>query len=354
MNGTLLAQHQDTWIAFWNSDTTLIGYKDKSGGVKIEPRFAEFSCARKFDHIIAVAEKVNEKQWKRYYLTKSGKIVGRDSLHILDNSYDCESEGFIRFRDSKTDKTGMFNKKGDIVIPAEYNELTSVRNGMIIGLKGAEKKFWDEDSHSGCNHFSWTGGTKVLIDTLNNILVDNFKYDGNLNFFSLERTGQPAPDSIRKSFLTEGGNYFSFIDFEKEFGSWITNKLISNLTRENLLDASLDSIIWESGPKWSKSLSREFIEKNFELIKSKLLDILNPKCEYSVLSEGLNPYMYEGPEFEKYYNNCGEAKAWIYPVMSVVISRKSKKGLAQNNFEFLRTDNGYKLICLTIRNGQVK
>ncbi|MEI9958494.1 MAG: WG repeat-containing protein [Ferruginibacter sp.] len=35
---------------------------------------------------------------------------------------------------------GLFNKNGDIVVPAEYNDITRVRNGMIIALKGAEKK----------------------------------------------------------------------------------------------------------------------------------------------------------------------------------------------------------------------
>ncbi|WHT39712.1 hypothetical protein QNH98_03240 [Myroides sp. mNGS23_01] len=87
---------------------------------------------------MAVSEEVGE-SWKNYYLTKEGRSVGVDSLYIFDNGSDCESEGFIRFRDSKTDQAGMFNSKGDIAIPAVYNDLTRVRNGMIIGLKGAEK-----------------------------------------------------------------------------------------------------------------------------------------------------------------------------------------------------------------------
>jgi len=133
------AQNNEPWTAFWNKDTTLVGFKDKNGVVKIEPKFViNMTPAHKFDDIIVVAEEVNG-EWKSYYLIKSGRIIGRDSLYMFDNVCDCESEGFIRFRDHKTDKVGVFNKKGDVIIPAEYNEMTRVTNGLIIALKGAEK-----------------------------------------------------------------------------------------------------------------------------------------------------------------------------------------------------------------------
>ncbi|MHC0443614.1 WG repeat-containing protein, partial [Flavobacterium sp. 3-210] len=77
---------------------------------------------------------------KSYYLTKQGKIVGRDSLYVFDNGPDCENEGFIRFTNHKTDKMGIFNSEGKIVIPAQYSALTKVRNGLIVVLKDAEKQ----------------------------------------------------------------------------------------------------------------------------------------------------------------------------------------------------------------------
>ena len=51
---TLLGQSNDAWTSFWNKDTTLVGYKDKYGVVKIEPKFTGFTSARKFENIIAV------------------------------------------------------------------------------------------------------------------------------------------------------------------------------------------------------------------------------------------------------------------------------------------------------------
>lgn len=351
---SLFGQDNGTWTAFWNKDTTLIGFKDKSGKVKIEPKFVSgFTSAGLFDNIIAAMEE-NSGSYQSYYLTKSGKIIGKDSLHIFDNGADCESEGFIRFRDKKTDKVGMFNRNGEVVIPAEYNDLTRVRNGMIIGLKGAEKKYWDKDKHSGCNHFSWTGGQEVLIDTSNNILVENFSFENPINFFTLQKTKTPHFDTTRKSFLAKDGSYYSFVDFEKEFRQWITKELLNDLNKERLISISYDTITWESQDGWAKTNKEKLITDNFTILKNGLLEILQPKTDYSISSDGLNQFMYEGAEFEKYYNNCGESKDWIYPTMSIVISHKDKKDFTQNHYEFLRTDNGYKLISLTIRNEKMK
>ena len=354
INCSLFGQSNDSWTAFWNNDTTLIGFKDSYGNVKIEPKFMGFTTAKKFDNIIAVTEDLNG-NYKSYYLTKSGKIVGKDSLHIFDNGADCESEGFIRFRDKKTDKAGMFNSNGVIIIPAEYNDLTRVRNGMIIALQGAEKKYWNQNKHSDCNHFSWTGGKEVLIDTNNRIIVDNFKYDYDLNFFSLIISTQPIADTIRQNFKATNGQFYSFIDFEKEFKTWLKNSLLDNFNKDNLLNAANNEItFWKEPGGWTSEPKISFIDRNFELIKSRLSELNSTNCEYEIFTEGLNPYIYESNEYQDYFNNCGESKDWIYPVKNIVITHKDKKNFSQDHFEFLRTDKGYKLISITIRNGEIK
>ena len=350
---SLSAQNIDTWYSFWNSDTTLFGYKDKNGMVKIEPKFDHiFSFPNKFDYIIAVTEIIDNENWSNYYLTKTGKILGKDSLYSLDARFDCESEGFIRFYCRKTDKMGMFNRNGEVVIPAEHSYLERVKNGMIMALKDANKKYWGDTTI--CKHYGWVGGQEMLIDTLNNILIDNFSYDNYyLNFFSIEKTENPHSDTIRKSFLAKDGTYYSFIDFEKEFKQWLTIDLFSNLTVETLTNFSYDTITWSSANRhWGKSNRQQFITDNFEVLKSGLLEIQNPDCEYSISIDRLNPFMYYGVEFEKYFDNCGDAKEWIFPVMSVV--KRNKKNSTQNWYEFLRTDNGYKLISVTIRDEKIK
>jgi hypothetical protein len=315
---------------------------------KVEPKFTGFTSAGKFDNIIAVTEQ-NSDEWSSYYFTKQGRIIGRDSLYIFDNGADCESEGFIRFRDQKTGKAGMFNKNGDIVIPAIYNDLSRVRNGMVAALKGAEKKYWE-----GGEHYSWVGGQEFLIDTNNNILIEDFKLNNNLNFFSLEKTKAPPSDTTRKSFLAIDGSYYSFVDFEKEFSQWIKKELLTNLTIERLIANSCDTITWETPNGWRSANKEKLITGNFTILKNGLLEILQPQTGYFISSDGLNPFMFKGDEFEKYFNNCGEPKDWIYPAMSIIISHKNKKSFTQNHYEFLRTGNGYKLMCLVIRNGKMK
>jgi len=341
---SLFGQTNDIWISFWNNDTTLIGYKDKNEIIKIEPKFEAFSIAGKFDYIIAVMEEIDGK-YECYHLTKTGRMVGRDSMHIFDNGFDCENEGFIRFRDHKTDKAGMFDRNGNIAIPAEYSDLTRVRNGMIIALKGAKREYWDNSRE----HWGWTGGKEMLIDTLNNVLIDKFPNTTNLNFFSIEKTKTPYLETIREYFSAIDGNYFSFINFEKEFKQWLIDSLLVNLTTEKLIKASFDTITWWSSKGWERTNKQHFVTDNFEILKKGLLEILNPDCEYFVSSDGLNSYMYEGVEFEKYFNNCEEGKEWIYPLMKIIVSHTSSKNFTQNHYDFLRTDNGYKLISVTIR-----
>lgn len=352
---TLFGQDNDAWMSFWNKDTTLIGFKDKSGNVKIDPKFVSgFTAAGRFDNIIAAMEE-NGGSYQSYYLTKAGKIFGKDSLHIFDNGADCESEGFIRFRDKKTERVGMFNRNGEVVIPAEYNDLARVRNGMVIALKGAEKKFWEKHNHSGCNHFSWVGGRQLLIDTNNRVLVESFLYENQLNLFSLVIADKPHQDTIRKNFPAADGRYYSFVEFEKEFREWVNVHLLSNLTKDNLVNASFREVTyWKEPDGWTAAPKKDFIERNFELIKAKLLELKTASCDYNIFDEGLNPFIYESELYKEYYNNCGESKDWLYPVKCIVITHSGKTDLTQDQFDFLRTDDGYKLLSVTIRKGELK
>ncbi|MEP0365651.1 MAG: WG repeat-containing protein [Cyclobacteriaceae bacterium] len=347
------AQNSEVWTSFWDKESDLMGFKNSKGEIMIEPKFMGFTIAKSFDNIIAVMEEDNGK-YETYYLTKSGKKIGTNSLHIYDNGADCESEGFIRFKDKKSDKVGMFNKNGNISIPAVYDALSRTHNGLIWGLKGAEKKYWDKHKESGCNHYSWKGGQEVLIDTMNNTLIENFTYDNSLNFFTIEKTISPHSDTTRESFLAQNGSYYSFIDFKKEFKQWITKELIDSITPNKLIEASYDTITWESENGWAKTNKNKLIADNFTILKNGLLEILEPKTDYFISTDGLNPFMYEGSEFGKYYNNCGESKDWIYPTMSIIINHKDKNDFTQNHYEFLKTDEGYKLISLVIRDKKMK
>ncbi|MFD2539626.1 hypothetical protein [Sphingobacterium chuzhouense] len=346
-------QITDTWTVFYNQDSTLAGYKDKSGVVRIEPRFAGFVTAVQFNDIISGTERNGEK-WTSYYLNKKNKVFGTDSIYIFDNAADCENEGFIRFRDRESDKVGLFDKNGDIAIPAIYNDLTKVRNGMLVGLKGGKKQYVRPNDPPADNYYSWVGGVEVLLDTLNNVLAENFPNDNKLDFYSVERTSKPSKDKSKKSFPSSDGKYITFIDFEKEFKAWLIDELLSDLGKEQVLQSTHDTVTWESKEGWAKTGKQEFMDNNFQLLKRILLEINEPETNYAIFLNGLNPFMYDGEDFDEYFNNCGEAREWQYPVLSVVISYNyGTKDISQNHFDFLRTENGYRLISVTIRNAEI-
>lgn len=347
------AQDNESWVAFWNNDTTLIGFKNKSGEIKIEPKFIGFTTARNFDNIIAVIED-NNGTYKSYYLTKSGRIVGIDSLYIFDNALDCESEGYIRFRDKNSEMVGMLDKNGNVVIPAEYNVLSRVENGLIVAMKGAKKEYWDKHKESGCNHYSWKGGKQYLINTSNTILIENFEYDKSIDYFSLKTESVPTKDSSRIEFKGINAQFYSFIDNEKALTDKIKSFLSSNFTKADLEKICYKSIYyWKDENGWISETKEEFISRNYELVKSRLLRLIADKTDFNIFVQSLNPYIYEGETFAKYFNNCGEAKESKYPVMNIVINTNTDGELIQDHFEFLKTDNGYELISMTIGTGKI-
>lgn len=53
------AQQNEPWIAFWDEENYLIGFKDINGLVKIEPLYMGLTSALRFNNIIAVMEEAN-------------------------------------------------------------------------------------------------------------------------------------------------------------------------------------------------------------------------------------------------------------------------------------------------------
>lgn len=344
----VFAQSKDSWVAFWNQDSMRIGFKDSTGNIRIQPKFTGFTIANKFDNIIAASEELDG-TFISYYVTKEGRTIMRDSLFFYDNTPDCESEGYIRFRASKTDKVGLLNGRGDVVIPAEYDGLSKVRNGMVTGLKGAKKKYWARHKHSGCNHYSWVGGKKVLLTVENRVLIEHSFYSENLNLASLTVLQNQQSDSIRKSFKGNDEKYYSFIDYDLEFQLWFKNIFLKWLTIDSLTKNFFPEIAyWKKSEGWVNESNHDFVKVNFDLIKSKLKTISDSSSKHTISNSGLNKFIFNTALYEKFYDNCGDAKDWQYPVKIVSVNYKSSNGFNQDRFEFLRTDEGYKLISVSI------
>lgn len=332
----------DVWNAYWNSDSSKFGFKDAKGRVKIEPRFEQFSIAQKFKNIIMAVEDSGG-HYKTYYLNKSGKIFGADSLYFFDNTPDCESEGFIRFKDVLNDKIGLFNKYGNIVIPPVYNWMEKVENGLLIALRGATKKYLDEYDE----HYNWEDGTVLLIDTANNVLIENFPENVPLNLYSIKKKGKADADSIRTSIRSVDGNYYSFINFEKEFSVWLKNLLL-NLNNDNLRSILFESVAYCKDEAWKFENKTNILKNHLSIIKAHLSQ-LNTNCSnYNIFIDELNSSTYDASVYGKYYDNCNQSMRGKYPVMNVYITDEASSAII-DEFEFLRTENGYKLISVCLK-----
>lgn len=340
----LPAQNPDSWTAFYNKDSSRIGFKNAAGKVMIPPGFSGFIRAQKLDHIMAAD---SGDYTRTYYLTRSGRTVARDSVYFFDNTPDCEREGFIRFTDYKTDKRGLLNRNGDVVIPAIYNELTQVRNGMVIALKDAEK-IMDE----GGEHYRYKGGRELLIDTLNQVLVYDFPYNNDINFYSVRMTAVPAADSLHKSFRGVNSSYYVFEDYAAAFKGWLHGLLKDGITQEELMRILAQEVtIWHEAQGWVNVPADVFTARNFSRVKQKLEQLNQPGCRYDVFSDSW-ALLQDNAFYNRYLDNCGDLDFARYPSYNLAISHTDQ--LRQDNFTFLRTENGYRLVSAGISDGELK
>ena len=339
------AQFSERWFRFYNRDSTLVGFKNAEGKVAVAPRFNPQSAWGAFENIIGVLEKRDGK-YLSFYLTKSGKEVGRDSVYSFDFQSDYEQEGFIRFHDRKIDKVGLLNRFGDIVIPAIYNNMSRVNNGLVTARSGAKKV----SSEDGDHHY-WKNGKEILIDTNNKVLIENFRYDQNINLFSLIISNKPHSDAIRKSFRAKDGTYYSFIDYEKEFLSWLKTNVLNDYSQEKLDLACFDSIAcYTRDSGWVNESKNSYLSNNYDLIINKFLQIKRTNCKYGIHTYKLERHIFNSPEFRTYYDGRNESKE-KYPLLSLVFNyNEMTPQHKQDVFSFLRTDEGYKMISVSISN----
>jgi|GEM_PF-4569272 len=380
---------RDTWFRFHIEDGAWDhGFIDMRGKTRMElersKTHSDYMWAEKFDDIIIYDE---------HYITKTGKRFGKDSvLWYLDGEGlipNCESEGFIvfnvserrnrefdpRFCEYDSKKFGMFNRNGDVVIPANYEILGKVVNGMVYARKNCIKiNAFNGKECAGiyCNpeHCVWGGGTALLLDTMNNVLIENFgstsytdtqlladtlrniwinDFGWAVDFYSVKKTNTPHPDKIRTSFPAKNGGYYSFIAYEKEFIRWLTNDLLKNLTTEKLINTTSDVIHCgtEEDPYRHGDNKRQFIIDNFTSIKAALLEILNPKLKKRIYHEWYHgSFVYQRKLLLwEYLDNCGEYNFNRYPAIIIDIEKSA-------DFLFLRAKDGYKLRTVCCINEQ--
>jgi len=262
------------------------------------------TSALKFRNIIAVMEDT-EISPASYYLLKNGRKFGTDSL-------------------------------GVVVIPAVYSDASPFRNGFATAIMGAKRICWEGGEFSKdnpCEHWGWDGGQTILIDKNNNILIDDFGPLAELDWYSLQIGDAPKDTSLTETFKGVNGKFYSFANFEKHFKNWFFETLLTDLNKYKFIINSYNTIVfWDDSLGWIFEDNKNFIDLNYEALISGLLEIKKDAAEFFIAIDGLNPFIYTSEEFDEYFDDCGNAKIWVYPVLQLVISHGVKAGFYQNHF----------------------
>ncbi len=280
-------------------------------------------------------------------------------MYVFDATDDSESDGKIRFHDRVTDKVGFFDNSGKVVVPAVYNDASRYQNGMAMVIKDARRVGWNgEDCEKGdCEHWSWGGGSMMLINAKNEVLVDSFNLDSypTIDWYSMRLKDMPGDTSLYCSVKGVNGKWYVFLDSEREFNKWFRDVYMEESGDVgNLRKYAHDSLV-SSLPgyeDWQRMSGDEFIKRHGKDLAYRLQPLRDSKIHYFTSMEALNPYIHTGSSFEPYVDGVLWVDAGRYPLFEVVSNIMNKEGNLdyQEHYSFLRTDKGYKLIGVSWRN----
>jgi len=349
------SQSQDDWYLFEDTATQQSYYRDARNVVKTRPLQLMAGGPRVFTAIVPVVESIADTGYKAFYLLRDGREVARDSLYFWDNMPDCERESKIRFRDPLKDKVGMLDDNGTVIIPAVYNDMTSFDNGLAWAIKGAERECWEGgkyDAAHPCEHWTWKGGTQVLLNDKNEVLAE---FPSDMEFWKLDpyslKAGEPPVDtSLWLSFEGKGGKLYLLRRREKDFERWLQGTFMPAAIDGRLKEYLATDVLWENGEDRLPMAPDTFMTKLGPVLAKKLSVLRRDRAGYDIIPDDLNPYIYDRPAYKKYFDNCGSFLRMKYPAYTVLVSHYTAEGklLYQEHFGFLRTAQGYRLVYVSM------
>lgn len=356
---TSYAQQKTDWIRFENTDSTKVGYKDAQGVIKMEANLETTLAPPKyFDHIIPIYDYKKES----YYLLKNGQKVAIDSLYLSnDFELDCERENTIRFQNKKSHKIGFLDQNGRVIVPAIYDYASPFYNKLAVVLKNAQKHSLEKGHDTlSCNHLSFHGGVTQIINDKNQLVIDSIdtSISPNLNWYSLKITSKETKLPNRVNFKGVNGQFYSFIDYDAEFKSWFYNEFISIVNKQSIQELQKVSFaeittwsendnVWKSAPN-SEVVTTEFSKKLLQRIQ-----YLQKNHDNSFFtSTHLNPFIYESEIYDAFYDCNDSSFKEKYPVYGFYINYVDKNQALkyQESFDFIKTDDGYKLFTYSFKN----
>ncbi|MEC4112797.1 hypothetical protein [Myroides pelagicus] len=289
--------------------------------------------------------------------------IESQNVYYYDNgTADVASEGYIRFIDDQTRLVGLYDEKGEVAIPAVYNYLTRVENGLVVGIKGAEKKYLGNDKE----HFTYDGGDRLLMNVKGEVLVDDFTASKSLDFFSLSIEENNLIElPCRTYFKGNDGLYYSFVILEDFFQSFIMKDFIPGLRKEGIEqylqpnefklyyqigdeDEGVYETLIKQGDTYYEVLKNEDTSRVLSIVQKVLSPENKEKGAYFVGNTFLDPSIVGE---SVYYDGHGEWLESVFPTFTYVITEDNNRKVKQHLFSFFRDINGnMKLYQVYIRN----
>lgn len=299
-----------------------------------------------------------------YYLIKKedGTDLRVDNVYYYDVvAPDYASENFIRFRDDKQEFVGLYNDKGEVVIPPTYSALSKVHNGVLYGLKDAVK---DNIGRNGDRHSIFLGGTTVLLNTKGEVLIEDMDTPNNaLDMFSLKITEEPIVDSYYKSFKGVNGKYYNFVELERYFEDFVKTEFLPT-TVDDSWEKYLSPLVVTDIEIKNENIGDYMRYTKKEMLGSQKAKVVKPfglalstqpdvvKITYDSSSWGMYVEDEAIDEKEKkiYYNKEGEWRYEEYPVFELNIKEVVGSQTRSNHYDFYRNkEGGMTLSKITIR-----
>lgn len=349
--------NEDIWTAFYEQESNKVGFKDTAGNVKIPPRFEGMTQATEFKNIIAVAEERDGK-YEAYYLLKNGTEINDVRMFTNDNSFDCESDEKIRFRDKDSGSMGYLDKHGSVAVPAIYNTGDPFVNGLASVIKGAElfchngKAFTSDNI---CEHAHWKGGDKLVIDSNNSVIIKGVSLGHELDLYSVFNSETADNSEVTDSFKGVNGTYFNFVNVKKHFENWFRTKILSDLSKSNFQQLTFEEITLYSGNTgWYKQPKEIFWNNNYEKVKSALIPLIKGKTSFFVGLDSINKFIYKEEKYKPYYSSCFNQLANRHPIVSVISDHNHNGSAVQNIYDFIKLQDRYELLSITLRTTKIK
>lgn len=332
----LLAQ-KDVWHSFVDDSSGFVGFKNNQGHIMVTPQFSNVGTVLKFENIISVLEE-KDGDYYGYYVLKNGQKIGVDSVYVENIHYECEHDGFIRFQDSYTQLVGFFNRQGKVVVPALYNKATPFANGFSFALKDASEKYAEAIDYTE-GQYMWENGKNILIDTNNNVVIENISCDFNLDLYSLTVSNSYSTDSTVMSFKGTDGKYYCFVSIKQHFAKWfLSNRHI--IVEECLLD----KITYRENYSEWQTCSFDELPANYKEKLAQLFLSINFNSSMVFLADDF-PFHVEDAFFQKFLNNCYQFDYQKYPIVALSFSENDESDAP--TLYFIKQNKTYSLFCFS-------